>query len=523
MVANLHLLFHDLGFGISALLSFVLAAFTVSQKPRKTANIALALGMVSSGVFCVSHIIGVTVSDPEVSRAWLMLNVSTIFIVSFNLHAILAFLGLSKKRRYVIYGVYAVGISLALVYLIFPQTFLELSVPKMYFPNYYVPGPYHWIMRVLFNGLIPLYFMYELIAAFLRSRGPVEQNRFRYFFLASVVGYGVGSIPILLVYNVPADPIWGSLYVLLYSLPMVYAMVKYELLDIRVIAKEAFFYALAVIAIGGLISLFDFSSQYIEHAYPDFPFFVIPLISAILGVGLAAAVWRKLREGDLLKYEFITTVTHKFRTPLTHIKWATENLLATNLPETERTQLEYVATANAKLVELTGLLMNVSETENSAYEYHLERTDISALADEAATSVENQMKIKHITLIKHTAPGMFAMADPSRIKFIVQTFVENAMHYSPDNATITVLVSRQGNNIICSVKDTGIGISKEELPLLFAKFYRGHSAKLADTEGMGIGLFMSREIISRHKGRIWAESEGQNKGSTFSFSVPAVD
>ena len=116
-----------------------------------------------------------------------------------------------------------------------------------------------------------------------------------------------------------------------------------------------------------------------------------------------------------------------------------------------------------------------------------------------------------------------ARIDVSRIKFIIQTYIENAIHYSLENPVITVSAHRDGARIVCTVADNGIGIPTSELPFLFAKFYRGSDARLADTEGMGIGLFMSKEIIKRHHGKIWAESDGPHKGSVFAFSIPALN
>jgi signal transduction histidine kinase len=236
----------------------------------------------------------------------------------------------------------------------------------------------------------------------------------------------------------------------------------------------------------------------------------------------AAVVWRKLRQGDLLKYEFVTTVTHKFRTPLTHIKWASENLSGSLLSADARVQLGYIQGANEKLVELTGLLVNISEAENSDYQYRINRGNISNLVEEVMDGLKEHYAIKKITPSRNIEHELYANFDESRVKFVLQTFIENAVHYTPEGGTLIISLARAGRNILCSVKDSGIGIPKDELPRLFSKFYRGTGAKLADTEGMGIGLYISKEILKRHDGKIWAESEGPGKGSTFSFSLRAV-
>ena len=255
-------------------------------------------------------------------------------------------------------------------------------------------------------------------------------------------------------------------------------------------------------------------------AFPHFPIWISPFISSLIAVTLGVIVWKNSRQGDILKYEFITTVTHKFRTPMTHIKWASENLSNDRLSPDDRMQVEYIQNANSKLVELTNLLVNVSEAENNIYDYKIEKSDISALVKYVTDSLASQSISKHINIIKRIEPGIQTMHDDHRIRFVVQTFVENALNYTNSGGTLTVVVKRESSMVTCSVTDTGMGIPSEELPLLFSKFYRGQAAKLADTEGMGIGLFMSKEVIRHHNGKIWAESPGSDKGSTFSFSLP---
>jgi signal transduction histidine kinase len=266
----------------------------------------------------------------------------------------------------------------------------------------------------------------------------------------------------------------------------------------------------------------NFLNSYFISFYASFPTWLLYLVSAIIISSLGYFIWLKLRESDMLKYEFVTTATHKFRTPLTHIKWATENLEKTQTPEERLNQLEYIKNANAKLVELTSLLTNVSEADSSGYEYHLERNDISVIIEKTLNDLSNQFSVKHQQLAKNIEPGLYVLGDTSRIGFIIQTLVENAIHYTGEVGTITVSVSKKDRNVVCSVKDNGIGIPKEELPHLFSKFYRGSQARLADTEGMGIGLYITKGIITRHKGKIWAESDGTDRGSTFSFSLPVV-
>src|ERR1019366_6387499 len=150
--------------------------------------------------------------------------------------------------------------------------------------------------------------------------------------------------------------------------------------------------------VGGLIVLFDYSNRLMETAYPGFPFWITPLASSILVILVAGLVWRKLREGDILKYEFVTTVTHKFRTPLTHIKWASENLEKDVTPEEKREQLGYIKSANTKLVELTNLLTSTADIGAEAYQYKIARNDLSETVNEVAASSADHIKAKSLQI-----------------------------------------------------------------------------------------------------------------------------
>jgi len=392
----------------------------------------------------------------------------------------------------------------------------------MYFPEYYNPGVLNWT-RLAFMFLIALpYTIYELYLATKKAASETEKKQYYYFIFTLTIAFIIGFIPNFLVYNIQIDPLWGVGFAIIFVIPFTYGAIKYQLFNIQVIAKQAFYYSAGVMLVGGLIILLNYLNRLFENVYPGFPFWLIPLVSSILAVTVSIFIWNKLKQNELLKYEFVTTATHKFRTPLTHIKWAAENLSSSKTLSTEdRTQLEYIQGSNVKLVELTGLLMNVASSEGDDFEYNNQREDLSGVTEEVITSLSNQLSVKKMTINRNLQNGSFVKCDTSKIKFIIQTFIENAVHYTGTNPTITVSVYRNGKNIVCAVRDNGIGIPKAEVALLFSKFYRGHRARLADTEGMGIGLFVSKQIINRHSGKIWAESEGEGRGSTFAFSLPA--
>jgi len=523
MTPNFHLIIHNVVSIASAVAMLGMAFFTFLNGTRKTANITFSLMILAGTTFIVSHVIGVNIADPDLSRLVLVFNLCIFFIGSFYLHAVFAMVGLDKEKRWMIIFIHTSAVLFITIFLIFPDTFLLPSVPKMYFPNYYNPGSLNLVRLIFLYIIIVPYALYVLYIAYRKSRVSDIHNQYKYFIITSIVGFGVAFIPNLLVYDVKVDPLLGMAFALLFAIPFAYGAIRYEMFNIRVIAKQAFLYSMAVGIVGGLITLLNYSNNWLGTVYPAFPSWIMALISAVLAVTIGVIIWRRLREGDLLKYEFVTTITHKFRTPLTHIKWSSDNLLKSNLVEPEREQVEQIKIAGLKLIELTNLLVKLPELESDVYNYHLQRGDISNVVREITDSLAGQAKIKNLNIVKNINSELMASFDTDRIRFVVQVFIENAIHYTPNNGLITISVYREGKTIVCSVKDTGIGISQENMPLLFSKFYRGDKARMVDTEGVGIGLYAVKEIIFRHHGKTWAESSGLNQGSTFYFSLPAVN
>lgn len=471
-------------------------------------------------VFFISHVVGVNIADPILSKNVLMFNLVLFVIGAFNIHSIFALIKKDKENRGIIFFFYATGIFFILFFVLFPDFFLHPSEPKMYFPNYYVAGSLNWIRVAFLYFIEGVYIQYLLIKESRATQDLILKKQYLYLALALLIAYVMGMVPNFLVYDIYINPLWGMFFPAIFSVPLIYASVRYGLLNVKVIAKQAFAYGVGMALVGGVITLLNSTNSFISATYPNYPLWVNTLISSALAVTISLVVWKHLREIDLLKYEFITTVTHKFRTPLTGIKWATENLKTSTLSEDQKTQVEYIRNANQKLVELTDLLVTTSEAEHASYEYHSTPQDISQLSEEILSSLLHQIQTRKVTITTNFTPHLVGSFDVIRMKFVLQTLIENAIHYSEGRGTITITTKEDGKNIVFSVQDAGIGMNKEELTRIFSKFYRTSRARAADTEGLGIGLFIAREIILHHKGRIWAESEGQGKGSLFTFTIP---
>jgi signal transduction histidine kinase len=522
MSPELYLILHNVLSIISTIVALAMALFLFMNGQKKISGRALSLTMLSIAIFSLSHVIGVNTQDPKVATILFMFNLSMFTIASTNVHAILALVEEDIKKRWMIIFFYITSFVFIIVFLISPNLFLLSSVPKMYFTNYYVPGQFNWMRLAFLFGITLPYLIYILIKAYYDSISEVDRRHYIYALFVIIIGYFIGFIPNFLVYDIAIDPIWGMSFAALLSIPLIYAAIRYELFNVRVVAKQAFSYSIGITIIGGIIILFNYLDSWIISLIPFYSSKATIIISSLLTVIVGILVWKNLRKGDLLRYEFITTITHKFRTPLTGIKWATENLTAMDLPDAAFEQIEYIKNSNSKLVELTDLLMNTSSSEKNLFNYVPVKNNISGEVEHVIQSLARQIQIRKTGLIKEMEPDIFVMCDVARIRFVIQSFIENAIHYTKEGGTIIIKIKKVKNEAVFSVKDTGIGIDKAELPMIFEKFYRTNEARTTDTEGMGIGLFISKEIVKHHKGKMWVESDGIGKGSTFYFSIPTI-
>lgn len=523
MSDSAHLIIHNIFSLLSVISGIGFGLFIYLNDRKSKLNITMAMVFVGAAIFSLSHLIGVNVADPELSRNVFMFNLVVFFIAAFQVHAAYVFTGnTSKSSKVIISCFYISAIILTIFFALNKDLMFHASVSKMYFPNYYDASSLTLVRTFFLQFLAVPFSMYVLIKKSRSVTDVTQKRQYKFFIWTLLIGHGLGVIPNFLVHNIQIDPAFGMMFSFLSIIPAMYGSVKYELFSVKVIAKQAIFYSIAVVLMGGVITILNYIDQVLRSNVPDFPVWALPLLSSVAAISVGVVVWKNLRESDIMKSEFISIVTHKFRTPLTHIKWSSENLSKSTLDSDQGDHLRYIQTANEKLVELTDLLVTVSSTERTDLIYRYENMDISELAKETITNVLNQIDSRKIKADVNLTPDLIANIDTPRIRFVMQTFIENAIHYGGADPRIEVKTSKDSNHVTFRVTDHGIGITKDTLPFLFQKFYRGKEARLADTEGMGIGLFMAKKIIQRHKGKIGAESNGANKGSTFYFSIPLV-
>ena len=228
----------------------------------------------------------------------------------------------------------------------------------------------------------------------------------------------------------------------------------------------------------------------------------------------------QLEQIESMRRQLIGDVTHELRTPLTSIKGYMEGLVDGVLPSTPETfnQIHHEAGRLARLVDD---LQELSRVEAKAYSLNIRSVAVSNLVQTTIKRLSPQAIAKRIILHSSLPADLPPLqVDEDRITQVLVNLVANAIQYTPEDGEVTISGARQANEVHISVKDTGVGIPPEHLANLFTRFYRVDKSRSRNAGGgSGIGLTIAKHLVEAHGGRIWVESKGEGRGSTFTFSM----
>lgn len=249
---------------------------------------------------------------------------------------------------------------------------------------------------------------------------------------------------------------------------------------------------------------------------------IVALIIAIIAIITSIILIKRLKENSHMKYEFVTIVAHKFRTPMTYIKWVCDTLIPEETDSFKKKSLEEIRKSNQKIIDLTSTLIEIADDENNAgATYVFEKFTIYDFVKSITDRFKDNLHEKNLFFsLECDNKDSLVKADRSRLEFVVTTLLDNAQTYTKPGQNVSVFINTNLLNIKISVQDSGIGISKQDLPHIFSKFYRGKNARATDTEGFGVGLYLASSIVKKLGGKITVESQGEDMGSVFTITLP---
>lgn len=232
------------------------------------------------------------------------------------------------------------------------------------------------------------------------------------------------------------------------------------------------------------------------------------------------------KELDSIKSDFISIAAHQLRTPLAALKWFFKSMMEGDAGEMTKQQYDLMEKAyvrNNEVIEIVNNLLDISEIEEGRFPYEFAEADVTEVIESVYETSKNDAERKKVSLVFHKPEQKLPPVELDKQKFRIafQNLVDNAIKYSPEGSLVEIAAELKNNRYFISVRDHGIGIPKEEQSKIFSKFFRGRNAREKETTGSGLGLYIVKNIIHKHRGQIWFESE-VGDGTSFFLALPIL-
>jgi signal transduction histidine kinase len=229
---------------------------------------------------------------------------------------------------------------------------------------------------------------------------------------------------------------------------------------------------------------------------------------------------KELSELDQLKTDFIAIASHELRTPLSVILGYV-SFLREGADTEMASQLDNVLNAATHLRNLIQDMLNLQYVDAGQTAMNLSRVDLVEVVRELAIDKDETAAAKQQIITIDLPPTVLkVLADRDMLEVVLGNLLSNAIKFTPDGGQIDIHIEQHGDEVWCCVHDEGIGISEEDLKRIFKRFYQVESPLSRRYEGMGLGLAIARDLVELNQGRLWAESQGIDKGSSFYVALP---
>lgn len=474
------------------------------------------------------------------------LNIAAIFVSITYFHFITLFLNIyQKNKRLVIFGYL---LSIILFISGFTSLFVRNVEPELSFPWYPKPGITYHLFTLMFFGYI-IYCWYLMFRS-LKKITETTSLQIKYVLLGTFIGFIGGSTSFLPVYNIHIPP-FGVGLVIVAVIFITLAITRYHLFEIRVILTEILVAATGLTLLTQtlltdsvllktfgtiLVVLFSiFGYQLVRSVIREIELRAkserLSSELVTLNVKLNAA-YRELKKLDDAKSEFISIASHQLKTPLSATKGYISMILEKTygkVPKKMSQPLENVYASNERLIKLVNDMLNISRIESGKVDMEWEKTSLEELISDVINELKIRADNKKLYLnfekpVPSTGSGQAEpippiLIDKTKIRQVILNFIDNSIKYTEKGGT-TVKLFKTDSVVRVEVSDTGVGLEKDDIAKLFESFSRAKTGLRNQPEGTGLGMYIARKFIELHQGKIWAESPGKDKGSTFYIELP---
>ncbi len=523
---------------ITSFISFIFGIFVFLNKKNRLNFLwfltSISISIWSLGFFGVVYFTGYN----WVWFSQYLLDIGGILIPISFFNFIIKFLKL--KNGYKKIAIFSWLIAVFLIVLNFTTLFKKGMVPYENF-NYWInPGPFYFLFPLIFV-FFSLYAFILLLKKFRESDDKIFRAQIKYIIIAHIIGFG-GGVTNFFPQLFKVYP-FGNYLVVLYVFFISYSILKYHLFNIKILATELFTFAISVALIVRTLLA--------ENLYDLIINGVIAILVSVFGVLLIRSVLKEVKQreqlekmaGDIKKaYEvekkaheelqrlddaktqFTMATQHHLRTPLTSMRGYIDLIMSGTygkIPAKLKEPLLKFEISTKRLIKIVNEFLDISQFQLGKQVVSLKPgVKIAPILQEIIEELKFEIEAKSLYMHLEKPKEAFEVkADEEKLKLALFNLLDNAVKYTQKGG-VTVDV-KDGEKVKIVIKDTGIGIAKEELSNIFGRtFERGKEAKRIFTTGRGIGLYITNEIVKAHNGRVWAESEGLGRGSAFFVELP---
>ena len=531
--------YYILSLSVGSLIALIAGVVVFVNGPKRLEKISWFFLCASSAIWSLGYFFMISSQSHDIARlANLVLHQGIIFIAFFYPLFILSLTDSYKKHKLLL-----LTLSLSVIVfstLNFSKDFVTDVIPKYVFNFAPEAGSLYKYFTIYFFTSI-IYDFFILFRSFVTSL-PEDARRFKFILLASIAGFLGGGSFFFLTFNINIPPVLVIL-VPIYQIIITYAILRHNLFNVRVIATELLVFSIWVFLLVRTILARSLQDALLDGGLLVLViFFGILLIRSVLQevrsreeISRLAEDLRianvELKKLDQLKSEFLSLATHQLRTPLTitkgYISMIQEGTFG-QVPQKIRDVLSKVYLSNERLISLVNDFLNLSRIESGRMKYNFEQMKAEQLVESAVEEFKELAKEKKVDLIWKKPSGALpeVMIDKEKFHQVLMNIIDNAFKYCKEGHIEVSMSEEAGRgssdkNILIKVKDSGVGMTREELDSIFKKFARAQSGSKVNTEGTGLGLYLAKRIVGDHGGEIWAESEGHGLGSTFKIRLPA--
>ncbi|PLX28238.1 hypothetical protein C0581_03010, partial [Candidatus Parcubacteria bacterium] len=378
-------------------------------------------------------------------------------------------------------------------------------------------------------------FFYNMYGFYRKAKEKIVRIQTTYTFLSFAIVIFIGGSAYLHAYGVDTRFPFAYFSGIIFPVVLFYAVTRHHLLGARVVGAEV----LAGIANFVLIAEIFLAKSITELLIRIFFALVIGLISVLFIMAVRKEIRRReevtqlahslekanlrLQELDHQKTEFLSIASHQLRTPLSILKGYIELIedgAYGKAPKKMKEVLGDMDESNERLVKLVDEFLNITRIEQGRTKFVFEKNNLNELISSVVkelTEKADEKKMK-ISWKPSNTIGTDIIFDEDKIRHVVFNYIDNAIKYSK-KGTVKVSIEKEDNGVTVRVKDSGLGFNKEDQVSFFQKFYRGKNVQGTNVNGTGLGIYVCRKFIEKHKGHVWAHSRGIGKGSEFGFWI----